>query len=121
MLPRILVAAALLLGFANADAFRVMNPIETSAELALSALTLPSSPTGTITFRTCADCPYRTHRMAEQPQFLINRKAVTFQEFLEVAEPMHELRATADATLVTVFLDANTARVTRISLRRSQP
>jgi hypothetical protein len=120
MMPRILIATALLLGFANTYAFRVLNPVETPVELALSALTLPSSVTGTVTFRACADCPYRTHRLSDQPKFLINHKTVTFDEFLEVAGPLHEQRATADATIVGLFLDVNTARVTRISLGRTQ-
>lgn len=122
MITRALFAAALLLGFSNADAFRVLEPLETSVEVSLGNLTLPASATGTVSFRPCAECPIATHRMGDRPQFLLSRKPVTFEELIDYATVVQENRTARDATLATVFLDINTQRVTRIAIiRRSTP
>jgi hypothetical protein len=121
MMSRILVLAAMLFAFANANATRVLDPVESAVEVSLANLTLPASATGTITLRECNDCPYSNHRLGDGATFLVNRKPATFEEMTEFVAAARQSRAAIDGTLVTVFLDVNTARITRISLRRNAP
>lgn len=121
MMPRILVAAAMLFAFANANALRVLNPVENAVEVSLSNLTLPSDAAGTVTLRECTDCPYSNHRLGDGATFRVDRKAATFEEMRDFVAATRLSRAAIDNTIVTVFLDVNTARITRISMRRSAP
>jgi hypothetical protein len=121
MMTRILVAAALLAAFASANATRVLAPVESSVEVSLANLTLPMDAGGTVTLRACADCPYSSHRLTDGARFRINRKAATLDEVLDYVTASRQSRAAIDNTLVTVFLDVNTERVTRISISRSAP
>ncbi len=121
MMSRALVVAAMLLGFASAsaNATRVLDPVESAVEVAIANLNLPTDAGGTVTLRECADCAYRSHRLGDGALFRLNRKSATFQEVLEYVAATRQSRAAMDGTLVTVFLDVNTERVTRISISRA--
>ena len=119
MMPRVLLAATMLVAFASANATRVLDPVESSVEVTLPNLTLPAEAGGTVTLRACTDCPYSNHRLSDGAEFRVNRKAATFDEFLDFVAASRQSRAAIDNTLVTVFLDVNTERVTRISISRA--
>ena len=119
MMYRILVAAAMLFALANANATRVLDPVESAVEVAIENLNLPTDAAGTVTLRGCADCAYRSHRLSAGALFRLNRKSATFQEVLEYVAATRQSRAAMDDMLVTVFLDVNTERVTRISISRA--
>lgn len=121
MKTKILLAAALLLGVGHANAFRVFNSLETAVELSLSALTLPTSSSGSVSFRACEDCPIATHRLIGQTSYVLNGKPVAFVDLLAFDEAMRNNRTAREATLATVFLDVNSQRVTRIVIRGSTP
>jgi hypothetical protein len=119
MMPRVLVAATMLVAFASANATRVLDPVESSVEVALPNLTLPAEAGGTVTLRACTDCAYSSHRLSDGTEFRVNRKAATLAELLDFVAASRQSRAAIDNTLVTVFLDVNTERVTRISISRA--
>jgi hypothetical protein len=89
--PACLIAALLLtLGTtANAD-FVVVSD---GYELALSDVRLPGSVNGTLTFRECKDCPYRTLRVTAATRYEANGQPLTLEEFRrsmeKVARPSH--------------------------------
>lgn len=118
MMHRLLIAATLVFAFANANAVRVLDPVESAVEVSLANLTLPTNTVGSVTLRACTDCPYSNHRLADGAQWLVNGKAVTIQEALEHVALTRQNRAAAENTLVTVFLDVNTKRVTRVAIIR---
>lgn len=121
MTPRVLLAATMLATFGGANAMRVLDPVESAVEVSLTNLSLPVNAGGTVTLRACAECPYSNHRMTDGALFRINRKNATFDEVLEYVTALRQSRAAIDSTLVTVFLDVNSERVTRISISRSAP
>jgi len=110
----IVAATALLIGaFAtSAQAFRVIEEVENSVEIALTNVTLPSDENGTVSFRTCATCPTETHAVGVETVYRLNGRTLSFQEF---ALAIEDLPATAEArALAGVFFDLNTKRVTRL-------
>ncbi len=119
MMLRALLAATLLAAFSNANAIRVLDPVESAVEVAVANLTLPMDAGGTVTLRACADCAYSSHRLSDGAHFRLNGKTATLQEVLDYVAATRQSRAAMDNTLVTVFLDVNTERVTRISISRA--
>ena len=63
-------------------------------EVALSDLRLPSSESGTIAFKECDTCNFRTKRVGADTRWLVNGRAVSLKEFSEavnrVADPHHK-------------------------------
>jgi hypothetical protein len=115
--PRIFALLALLATVGTANATRVIEQPERSFELGLAQLTLPSSATGGVSFKTCESCAYSTHVLQSSTRFAVNGQAVPFAEFTRIAEELRANRTTRETTFAGVFIDADTGRVTRITLR----
>jgi hypothetical protein len=117
MTRRILVAIAALLVLDTASATRVIEQVETSVELTLGELDLPSTSGETINFSACPNCGFSTHRLTDTTVFTVNGQQVPFAEFLRIAAEIRERPRGADNTFAGVFLDSASGRVTRIEIR----
>jgi hypothetical protein len=118
MTTRILATLALLGFMSSAGAFRVMGQPERPVELALSGLTLPQGTGGSVTVRSCETCRISTHQFAEGARFVVDGRAVKFPDFLKVVNDIKGSPQTQDRTLVGVYVDVTTERVTRITINR---
>jgi hypothetical protein len=114
MAHRIFATLALLGTLTSAHATRVLEQPERPFELSLEQVTLPSSTSGGVTIKPCEECGYSTHVLTSATRFVVNGRAVAFEEFSLIAE---QLRATDRSTFVGLFVDVQTGRATRITLR----
>ena len=110
-MARTLILALLLSLTAPAGA-RTVIELERGVELILANVNLPTADGGTVSFKTCADCIYRTHRTTDGTVYVANGRALPLPEFLRVADAA----AAGDDAVVAVFLDIETERVTRVTL-----
>ena len=117
MTIRILATLALLGFMGSANAFRVIGQPERPYELALSQLTLPPNAAGTVIVRPCDECRVGTHRFADGAKFVVDGREVQFADFLKVVTDVRGSTA-SERTVVGVFVDVNTERITRISISR---
>jgi hypothetical protein len=117
MAHRILATMALLATLNTAHATRVLEQPERPYELSLSQLTLPSSTNGGVTVKPCEDCTYSTHVLTDTTLFVVNRQSVSFADFRLIAEELRANQSAEQSTFVGLFVDVETGRVTRITLR----
>jgi hypothetical protein len=113
---RIFATFALLAVLGTAHATRVLEQPERSFELSLSQLTLPSSASGALTIKACADCPYRTHILNAGTQYFVNRQIVPFEDFSRIAGEIRANRRALETAFAGVYVDVDTGRVTRVTL-----
>jgi hypothetical protein len=112
-----LATLALAAAFGTADAARVLEQPERPYELTLEQLTLPSSAAGGITVKPCEDCTYSTHVLTAATQFLLNGQLVPFVDFSRVFEEVRGNSRASATAVAGLFVDVDTGRVTRVSLR----
>jgi len=89
--------------------------VESAHELTLTDVTLPSSTSGTLIFRSCAQCDPVALPVNSATTYYSARHAMPLADFnLWV----NELRGSpgANATFVTVYRDSSNGRVTRIQV-----
>jgi hypothetical protein len=112
----IVAVIALLVGaFASsAHAFRVIEDVENSVELELRELTLPSSPTGRVVYRTCEACPTVTQVVTQDTEYILNDVTLPLTEFVNAVEEIKTTPSVAARTIAGVFFDVHTERVTRV-------
>ena len=108
-MARTLILALLLSLTAPAGA-RTVIELERGVELILANVNLPTADGGTVSFKTCADCPYRTHRTMDATVYEANGRQLPLAEFLRVAG------GAENDSVVAVFLDIASERVTRVAL-----
>ena len=108
-MARTLILALLLSLTAPAGA-RTVIELERGVELLLANVKLPTADGGTVSFKTCGDCAYRTYRTMDATAYQANGRALTLPEFLRVVE------AAENDAVVAVFLDIASERVTRVAL-----
>jgi len=118
MTIRILATLALLGFVSSAGAFRVIGQPERPYEVALSRVTLPANTGGTVTVRPCDGCSVSTHRFADGARFLVDGRDIQFADFLKVAADVRGSPTASERTVVGVFVDINTERITRIAIMR---
>ena len=111
---QLLLATLLLASFQGAFGFKVLEQTERAVELTLGDLNLPSSTTGTVSFKACASCAIDTHRVTEATVYQVNFQTLTLAEFLRVANEFRSRPGGRENTVGAVFLDVKTGRVTRI-------
>ena len=79
MKPIIAIAALMLLAALPADA---QNTITVQAhEVRLSTLRLPTSRSGSLTFKACDTCEYTTRRVTGNTRWELNNKPVSLEKF----------------------------------------
>jgi hypothetical protein len=78
---KVLITAALLcMAFPAAADF---TTVQEAYEIALSDLRLPRNPSGTIAFKECKSCDYRTVRVGGNTTYKLNGRAVPLNKFRE--------------------------------------
>ena len=110
-----LMILALLLSFAAPAGARTIIELERAFALTLPGVKLPAADAGTVSFKTCADCVYRTHRTMAATVYQANGRSLPLLEFLSVVEGI-ERAGTENDAVVAIFLDIATERVTRVTL-----
>lgn len=108
---------ALLLSLAAPAGARTVIELERGVELILTSVKLPTADGGTVSYKTCADCPYRTHRTMDATVYQANGRSLPLPEFLRVVEDIYARPGAAENdAVVAVFLDIASERVTRVTL-----
>lgn len=74
----VVFALALGLSFPAAASFEIVSKAH---EVSLADLRLPASTSGTLTFKPCKDCDYRTVRVTVQTQYETNRQRLALEDF----------------------------------------
>lgn len=115
--PTILATLALLATLSTAHATRVLEQPERPYELSLAQLTLPSNASGGVSIKRCDECPYSTHVLTGTTRYFVNGQILPFAEFRRIAEDLRASERTEQAAFVGVFVDVETGRVTRVTLR----
>jgi hypothetical protein len=113
---KIFAALAVLGTFGTAHAARMLEQPEEGYELMLEQLTLPSSASGGVTMKSCAECAYSTHLLTSTTQYFVNGRALPFDEFKQIADELRADRIARETALTCLFLDVDTGRVTRVTL-----
>ena len=106
---------ALLLSLTAPAGARTVIELERGFELTLPGVKLPTADSGTVSFKTCADCAYRTHRTMAATVYESNGRSLPLPEFLRVVDDIERAGKASDA-VVAVFLDIASERVTRVTL-----
>ena len=107
-----LIIAAILLGLsplAGAD----FKTIQQAYEARLSEVRLPRLEGGTIAFRECAQCDYRTERVSEETRWVVDGNAVSLDKFRAAVARVENRKEEA----VTIVHHLEKDRVTEVSVR----
>lgn len=108
----IISAIALLLAMPVAAQFK---KITTGAEVALSDVRLPHSNSGTISFKTCADCDYETYRVSNSARWQINGEDMSLSDFRQrIARVTNRERHPA---MVTRHIESNQITKVEVNIR----
>ena len=110
-----LLIVALLLSFAAPVGARTIIELERAFAVTLPDVKLPAGDVGTVSFKTCADCAYRTHRTMATTTYEANGRSLPLLDFLAVVDGI-ERAGKQDDAVVAVFLAIDTERVTRVTL-----
>jgi hypothetical protein len=118
MMTRILALLVLLGCMSSAGAFRVLGQPERPFELTLSQVTLPRDTGGSVTIRECDTCRISTRSFVDNAAFLLDGRAVRYADFLLAVTDMRASTKLTSSTVVNVYVDVATERVTRIAIHR---
>ncbi len=119
MMIRLLTTLALLGLFNTAGAARLLEEVERPFEITVSQLTLPRETEGSLTLRACDTCRFSTYRLQGATKFVLDSREVMYAEFLSAVDALRASSA-AERTVVSVFIDRTTERVTRVIVHRSR-
>jgi len=106
-----LLIAATLLGLAL-PAAADFTTIEQAYEVALSNIRLPQYESGTIAFKPCDSCEYRTERVTPETRYLVNGRAMPLPKFRIAVSRVSD----RDAEAVTILHHLKSDRVTEVSV-----
>ena len=106
-----LIIAATMLGLAMPAAAEY-EPFNEAYEVWLSDIRLPQSETGTITFKPCSSCEFRTHYVDVNVRWFLNGAVVSFEEFQAATRRVMERNSKS----VTVLHNPGSDRVIRVSM-----
>ena len=113
-----ILAALILLGLVNtAGAVRVLKEVERPFEISVGQLTLPADAGGTLTLRECDTCKFGSYRLQGSTQFVLDGRQANYADFRRTVDGLRA-SAAGNATVISVFIDRTTERVTRISVRQ---
>jgi biopolymer transport protein ExbD len=81
-------------------------------EVSLADLRLPGSTSGTLTFKACEQCDYKTIRVTASTQYQVNRRSVGLEDFRKQLANIRNRRETT----VTVLhhLESDTIKAIRV-------
>jgi hypothetical protein len=118
MTTRTLALLVLLGCMSSAGAFRVMGQPERPFELTLGQVTLPRDTGGSVTLRECDNCRMSTRRFIDDAAFRVDGRAVRYADFLQMVTDLRASPTANATTVVNVFVDVVTEKVTRIAINR---
>lgn len=113
-MTRILLAIALTLAFGTAWAARTVELVEGAYELALPAVTFPSSDGGFVRFRPCAECESVALRVGSGTRYFTKAGNLALTDFLLAVDEIRETHE--NRAFVVVFYDLASKQVTRIAV-----
>jgi hypothetical protein len=90
----------------------IFEPIAVGYEVALSDVRLPRNPGGTIAYKPCEECDYKTSRVEPDALWMINGSSVQLEEFRDRMAAVRD----PEANTVTVQRDVKTNRIIKISI-----
>ena len=103
----LMVALLLTLGLAASNAEAELIPVEESYELNAELVILPSTTSGALLLRSCAQCQVVSLQVDNETQFILGREPVTLSQFR---------RHGVMKGLLMVFYEHDSQRVTRVRL-----
>ena len=106
-----LLAMVLALG-ASLPATAQITTVQRAYEVPLATVRLPASESGTLAFKPCAECSTTTARVTSDTRWLVNRRAVSLQEFLSAVES----RADRSKDYVTVRHHLENDLITKVTI-----
>lgn len=86
--------------------------VQVAYEVALSEVRLPRNENGTIAFKECDDCEYKTKRVSADIRYRVDGHSVTLQKFREMTDRV----ADRDNEAVTILHHLEDNRVTEVSV-----
>ena len=89
---------------------------EDAYELALGEVSLPGSTAGTAIFAPCEDCKTQSMRVTHTTVYQINGQMVAYTDFIKAAEEYRQRSGGAQNTVIYIFYDVKSRRVTRIGM-----
>lgn len=95
-----------------APATAQITTIQLASEVPLKAVRLPATASGTLTFRSCDECPAKTVRVTAATRWLVNHAEVSLADFRRFVEA----RADGEAHYVTVRHHLEKDLITRVSI-----
>ena len=110
MKTKLLIAAAMI-GLAL-PAAADFTTVQLAYEVVLSEVRLPRNANGTIAFKECEDCEYKTMRVSADIRYLVDGRSVTLKQFRELTEHV----ADSDNAAVTILHHLEDNRVTKVSV-----
>jgi hypothetical protein len=117
---RTLATVVLSLGLlGNAFAFRVLEQVENAYELSLAQVELPADAGGALSFKVCDTCRTSVHQVTRATQYFLNGTAVTLDGLSSAAADIRKTPNGEDRTLVAVYVDIESQRVTRVAMHQA--
>jgi hypothetical protein len=114
---KIFATVALLAVLGTAQAARILEQPEQGYELKVTQLTLPSTASGGVTMKRCDDCAYSTHVLTNSTRYFVNGQVLPFDEFKRIADGLRANSVARETALANLYIDVDTGRVTRLTLR----
>lgn len=113
MIHRKLFAVGLLTLLANFAAADMQTIVE-AHEVRLSDFRAPASMNGSVSFRTCATCPQRIVPVTPETRFLVNKKAVSLNDFRKALVTVTD--RDSEVVIVSEHLESETIRSVSVNL-----
>ena len=107
---KLLITAILLSLALTATADLIVR--EQAYEVALADMRLPQSENGTIAFKTCSDCTYKTERVTVETVWMVNDRAVPLAKFRNAVRRVEDRAMKA----VTVLHHVEQDRITLVAI-----
>jgi hypothetical protein len=109
-----LIAMAAALGLAQAAAAEQPFPIVVKAyESELRSMRLPGSTNGTVSFKTCSECDYKTVRVSSNTRYEANGKVYPLADFHQALAALENRNRTA--VTVKHHLESNLITAIRVT------
>jgi hypothetical protein len=113
---RAIVTLVLALSLSGIAAARDFEMLEEAHEIVLAEVALPSSAAGAVVFRPCADCDTVRLQVSSRTRYLIGGREVALPDFLLAVDAVRQGTGGETDTVVAVFTDVSTQRVTRVAV-----
>lgn len=89
-----------------------ITTVQLAHEVPLAAVRLPASESGTLAFKSCAECTTTSARVTSDTRWLVNHRAVSLRDFRSTIES----RADRGRDYVTVRHHLEKNLITRVSI-----